>query len=57
MAKLIDYRCRYADYSGISKEAAQEKGLSLPEAYLCAEEIALLAGSEAVLPFDRSWIQ
>ena len=52
MAKLIDYRCRYADYSGISKEAAEEKGLSLPEAYLCAEQIALLAGSEAVLPFD-----
>lgn len=52
MAKLIDYRCRYADYSGMSKEEASKKGLSLPEAYLSAEQIASLAGNSAVLPFD-----
>ena len=52
MAKLIDYHCRYADYSGMSKDDAAAKGLSLPEAYCIAEQIALLAGPQAVLPFD-----
>lgn len=52
MAKLIDYHCRYAEYHGMSKEDAAAKGLSLPEAYCHAEQIALLAGQQAVLPFD-----
>ncbi len=52
MAKLIDFKCKYAEYSGISKEKASEKGLSLPESYFHAEQIAKLAGSQAVLPFD-----
>ena len=52
MAKLIDYSCKYAEYSGMSKEEAAAKGLSLPEAYFSAEAIAALAGENAVLPFD-----
>ena len=52
MAKLIDFKCKYAEYSGISKEKASEKGLSLPESYFHAEQIAKLAGSQAVLPFE-----
>ena len=52
MAKLIDYRCRYAEYSGMSKDDAETKGLHLPEAYCHAEQIAALAGSDAILPFD-----
>ncbi len=52
MAKLIDYQCRYAEYSGISEEAARAKGLSLPEAYFSGEQIAALAGENPVLPFD-----
>jgi len=52
MAKLIDYQCKYADYSGMSKEDAAAKGLTLPEAYFTAEQIAALAGENPVLPFD-----
>jgi len=52
MAKLIDYRCRYTEYHGMSKDDAAEKGLSLPEAYCHAEQIVKLAGMQAVLPFD-----
>lgn len=52
MAKLLDYKCKYADYSGMSKSDAESKGLSIPEAYFHAEQIAALAGSDAVLPFD-----
>lgn len=52
MAKLIDYTCRYSDYHGMSKEDAAAKGLILPEAYCHAEQIAKLAGMQAVLPFD-----
>ena len=52
MAKLIDYHCRYADYHGISKDNAAAKGLHLPEAYCHADQIAKLAGQQAVLPFD-----
>lgn len=53
MAKLIDYKCRYAEYSGLSREDAAAKGLSLPQAYCSAEDLAALAGTcDAVLPFD-----
>lgn len=52
MAKLIDFKCKYAEYSGMSKDKAAEKGLSLPGCYLQAEQIAKLAGDQAVLPFD-----
>lgn len=52
MARLIDYKCRYAAYSGLSKESAEAKGLRLPDALCSAEQIAKLAGSHAVLPFD-----
>jgi len=52
MAKLIDYQCKYAQYSGMSKEDAAAKGLSLPEAYFHAEQIAALVGDDPVLPFD-----
>lgn len=52
MAKLIDYRCRYTEYHGMSKDEAAAKGLSLPEAYCHAEQIIKLAGMQAVLPFD-----
>lgn len=52
MAKLIDFKCKYAEYSGISKDKAAEKGLSLPACYLQAEQIVKLAGNQAVLPFD-----
>ena len=52
MSKLIDYSCKYAEYSGISKEDAAAKGLSLPEAYFSADAIAALAGENPVLPFD-----
>lgn len=55
MAKLIDFKCKYAEYSGISKEKASEKGLSLPESYFHAEQIAKLAGSQAVLPLTLFW--
>ncbi len=52
MAKVIDYSCKYAEYSGMSKEDAAAKGLTLPDAYFQAEQIAALAGQNAVLPFD-----
>ncbi len=52
MARLIDYRCKYTDYSGMSKEAAAAKGLTLPEAYFHAEQIAALADGDTVFPFD-----
>lgn len=52
MARVIDYDCKYAEYSGMSKEEAAAKGLSLPQAYFHAEQIAALAGENAVLPFD-----
>ncbi len=52
MAKLIDYQCKYAEYSGMSREDATAKGLTLPEAYFNAEQIAALAGDNPVLPFD-----
>ncbi|MGC2871989.1 uroporphyrinogen decarboxylase family protein [Ihubacter sp. mB4P-1] len=52
MAKLIDYKCRYAAYNGLSKEDAESKGLRLPDALCSAEQIAKLAGNHAVLPFD-----
>lgn len=52
MAKLIDYQCKYAEYSGMSREDAAAKGLTLPEAYFNAEQIAALAGENPVLPFD-----
>lgn len=52
MARVIDYDCKYAEYSGMSKEEAAAKGLSLPQAYFHAEQIAALADKNAVLPFD-----
>lgn len=52
MARLIDYKCRYAAYSGISKDDAQSKGLRLPDALCSAEQLAKLAGSNVILPFD-----
>ena len=52
MAKLIDFKCRYADYQGISKTEAEAMGLSLPDAYLHGETIAKLIGGNGVLPFD-----
>lgn len=52
MAKLIDYKCKYAAYSGLSREDAEAKGLRLPDALCSAEQIAKLAGNDAVLPFD-----
>ena len=52
MAKLIDYRCRYTEFHGMSKDDAATKGLSLPEAYCHADQIVQLAGMQAVLPFD-----
>lgn len=52
MARLIDYKCKYAAYSGLSREDAEAKGLRLPDALCSAEQIARLAGSGAVLPFD-----
>lgn len=52
MAKLIDFKCNYAEYSGISRDSAAEMGLTLPECYMTAQQIAKLAGQHAVLPFD-----
>lgn len=52
MAKLMDFKCKYAEYSGMSQELAAAKGLSLPECYMHAEQIAALSGSDVVLPFD-----
>ena len=43
MAKLIDYKCRYAEYTGISGEVAASEGLTLPEAYMNASSLAKLA--------------
>lgn len=43
MAKLIDFKCRYAEYTGISKELAAAEGLSLPEAYMDSDSLAKLA--------------
>lgn len=54
MAKLIDFHCRYAEFSGISKETAEANGLSIPQAYMRADSIAKLAIALGmnVLPFD-----
>lgn len=54
MAKLIDFHCRYAEFNGISKDTAEASGLSIPEAYMNAEDIAKLAVALRmnVLPFD-----
>lgn len=52
MARLIDYKCKYAAYSGLSRETAEAEGLRLPDALCSAEQLAKLAGSHAVLPFD-----
>lgn len=58
MAKLIDFKCRYAEYTGISKELAAAEGLSLPEAYMDSDSLAKLAlamnGKDGycVLPID-----
>lgn len=52
MAKLIDFKCKYAQYSGITKDWAAEKGVTLPQCYMSADQIVKLAGDQAVLPFD-----
>ena len=58
MAKLIDFKCRYAEYTGISKELAAAEGLSLPEAYMDSDSLAKLAlamnrkDGYCVLPID-----
>ena len=54
MAKLIDFHCRYAEFTGISKETAETSGLSIPQAYMRADDIAKLAIALGVnvLPFD-----
>ena len=58
MAKLIDFKCRYAEYTGISKELAAAEGLSLPEAYMDSDSLVRLAmamnGKDGycVLPMD-----
>lgn len=59
MAKLIDYKCRYAEYTGISGEIAASEGLTLPEAYMNASSLARLAqamekgkSDYCVLPVD-----
>lgn len=43
MTKLVDFKCQYADYKGITPEYAQSLGLKLPELYLKAEDMATLA--------------
>lgn len=43
MAKLIDFKCRYADFMGVTPEYAEAIGLKLPELYLNAEDMVKLA--------------
>lgn len=43
MAKLIDFKCRYADYRGVTPEYAASLGLKLPDLYLNAEDMVKLA--------------
>ncbi|MGF6375852.1 uroporphyrinogen-III decarboxylase [Clostridiales Family XIII bacterium PM5-7] len=54
MNKLIDFHCRYAEFSGISKEVTDAHGLIIPDAYKTAADIAKLAiaTNTHVLPFD-----
>lgn len=43
MSKLIDFKCQYADYKGITPEYADTLGLRLPDLYLKAEDMVKLA--------------
>lgn len=60
MAKLIDFKCKYAAFAGISNEFVESLGLKLPDAYKSAESIAIVAAARrkaddnvfCVLPSD-----
>jgi len=60
MAKLVDFKCQYADYRGITPEYAASLGMKLPDLYLHAEDMVKLAlqikqerkSSFCKLPFD-----
>lgn len=43
MAKLVDFKCRYADFEGITPESAAALGLKVPDLYFRAEDMVLLA--------------
>ncbi|WP_206458037.1 uroporphyrinogen decarboxylase family protein [Anaerovorax sp. IOR16] len=43
MAKLIDFKCQYADFRGVTPEYAASLGLKLPDLYLNAEDMVKLA--------------
>lgn len=43
MAKLIDYKCRYSDYKGVSQEYANSLGVKIPDLYLKAEDMIVLS--------------
>jgi uroporphyrinogen-III decarboxylase len=60
MPKLIDFKCQYADFRGVTPEYAETLGVKLPDLYLNAEDMATLAmeikkernSSFCKLPFD-----
>lgn len=45
MAKLIDYKCRYSEFTGISSEFVAALGFQLPDVYKEAEGIAAMAAA------------
>ena len=62
MAKLIDYKCRYSDYKGVSQEYANSLGVKIPDLYLKAEDMIVLSLAQkkergatfCKLPFDTA---
>lgn len=62
MAKLKDFKCRYADYSGIDRKFVASLGLALPDLYKNSSDMAVYAKAvkerdESIyckLPFDTS---
>lgn len=43
MPKLVDFKCQYADYMGITPKYAETLGMKLPDLYLNAEDMVTLA--------------
>ena len=60
MPKLVDFKCQYADFMGVTPEYAEALGLKLPDLYLKAEDMVVLAkeikkernSTFCKLPFD-----
>ena len=60
MAKLIDFKCKYANFKGIDKDYFKSIGLEIPDAYHHAKTIAKISQSIklkennvfCMLPFD-----